>query len=75
LTKEVSPAAQVGDRWAQIRKNAADRAARQSEEQSRGGYSGKTDGDDGETSGEESMLPSYFLSLPFFPTQTRTDET
>ncbi|TVY88234.1 hypothetical protein LAWI1_G007368, partial [Lachnellula willkommii] len=42
------------DRWAQIRKNAADRAAqRQSEEQSRGGYSQKTDGDDGETSGEE----------------------
>jgi hypothetical protein len=52
LTKEVSP---VGDRWAQIRKNAAERAAqRQSEEQSRGGQSQKTDGDDGETSGEES---------------------
>jgi hypothetical protein len=52
LTKEVSP---VGDRWAQIRKNAAERAAqRQSEEQSRGGHSQKTDGDDGETSGEES---------------------
>ncbi|TVY55323.1 Morphogenesis-related protein MSB1 [Lachnellula cervina] len=44
------------DRWAQIRKNAADRAAqRQSEEQSRGGYSQKTDGDDGETSGEETI--------------------
>lgn len=45
------------DRWAQIRKNAAERAAlaqRQSEEQSRGGHSQKTDGDDGETSGEES---------------------
>ena len=45
------------DRWAQIKKNAAERAAlaqRQSEEQSRGGYSQKTDGDDGETSGEES---------------------
>jgi hypothetical protein len=56
LTKEASP---VQDRWAQIRKNAAERAAqRQSEEQSRGGYSQKTDGDDGETSGEESMLPS-----------------
>jgi hypothetical protein len=54
LTKEVSPV-QVGDRWAQIRKNAAERAAqRQSEEQSRGGYSQKTDGDDAETSGEES---------------------
>ncbi|TVY62718.1 Morphogenesis-related protein MSB1 [Lachnellula suecica] len=44
------------DRWAQIRKNAAERAAqRQSEEQSRGGYSQKTDGDDGETSGEETI--------------------
>ncbi|PMD61832.1 DUF1708-domain-containing protein [Hyaloscypha bicolor E] len=53
LTKEVSP---VGDRWAQIRKNAAERAAqRQSEEQSRGGQSQKTDGDDGETSGEETI--------------------
>jgi hypothetical protein len=51
LTQTASPAQ---DRWAQIRKNAADRAAaRQSEEQSRGGYSQKTDGDD-ETSGEES---------------------
>lgn len=54
LTQQVSPAQ---DRWAQIRKNAAERAAqRQSEEQSRGGYSQKTDGDDGETSGEESKL-------------------
>ncbi|TDZ60561.1 Morphogenesis-related protein MSB1 [Colletotrichum trifolii] len=43
------------DRWAQIRKNAADRAAqRQSEEQSRGGYSKTTDGDD-DTSGEETI--------------------
>ncbi|KAK1706015.1 hypothetical protein BDP67DRAFT_548229 [Colletotrichum lupini] len=43
------------DQWAQIRKNAADRAAqRQSEEQSRGGYSKTTDdGDD--TSGEETI--------------------
>ncbi|KAK0115688.1 hypothetical protein ONS95_000045 [Cadophora gregata] len=50
---EVTPAQ---DRWAQIRKNAAERAAmRQSEEQSRGGHSGKTDGDDGETSGEETI--------------------
>ncbi|KAE8444132.1 hypothetical protein EG329_000820 [Mollisiaceae sp. DMI_Dod_QoI] len=53
LTQQVSPAQ---DRWAQIRKNAAERAAqRQSEEQSRGGYSQKTDGDDGETSGEETI--------------------
>ncbi|KAL0935317.1 morphogenesis protein [Colletotrichum truncatum] len=48
-----SPLAQ--DRWAQIRKNAAERAAqRQSEEQSRGGYSKTTDGDD-DTSGEETI--------------------
>lgn len=53
LTQQISP---VQDRWAQIRKNAAERAAqRQSEEQSRGGYSQKTDDGDGETSGEESM--------------------
>lgn len=46
----ISPAQ---DRWAQIRKNAADRAAaRQSEDQK----SAATDGD-GETSGEESKLP------------------
>lgn len=52
LTQESSP---PQDRWAQIRKNAAERAAvRQSEEQSHGGQSLKTDGDDGETSGEES---------------------
>lgn len=52
-TQEAAPA---GDRWAQIRKNAAERAAqRQSEEQSRGGYSQKTDGEDGETSGEETI--------------------
>lgn len=48
-TKTVTPAQ---DRWAQIRKNAADRAAaRQSEDQK----SAATDGD-GETSGEESKL-------------------
>ena len=47
LVRQISP---VQDRWAQIRKNAAERAARQSEEQSR-----QTDRtDDGETSGEES---------------------
>lgn len=44
----------VQDRWAQIRKNAAERAAvRQSEELSHGAQSKTTDGDD-ETSGEES---------------------
>lgn len=59
LSQQISP---VQDRWAQIRKNAAERAAiqqsssRQSEEQSR-----KTDRtDDGETSGEESE--SQFIS-------------
>ncbi|RDL33283.1 uncharacterized protein BP5553_08722 [Venustampulla echinocandica] len=53
LTQEASP---PQDRWAQIRKNAAERAAvRQSEEQSRGGHSQKTDGEDGETSGEETI--------------------
>ena len=58
LTQQVSP---VQDRWAQIRKNAAERAARMnndrpSEEQSR--KSRQTDRtDDGETSGEESESP------------------
>ncbi|KAJ8129284.1 hypothetical protein O1611_g4348 [Lasiodiplodia mahajangana] len=49
-----SPVIATQDRWAAIRKNAAERAARQSEEQSRGGYSKTTDGDD-ETSGEETI--------------------
>lgn len=53
LTHQVSPAQ---DRWAQIRKNAAARAAQQSErpseEQSRRTGTDRTD--DGETSGEES---------------------
>ena len=50
LTKTVSP----NDRWAQIRKNAAERAAtRQSEEHSR--RTDRTD-DDGDTSGEESKF-------------------
>lgn len=45
-------AVQVQDRWAQIRKNAAERAARQSDDQGRLSTTDKTD--DGETSGEES---------------------
>ncbi|TGJ86654.1 hypothetical protein E0Z10_g2086 [Xylaria hypoxylon] len=50
-----SPVIATQDRWAAIRRNAAERAAaRQSEEQSRGGYSKTTDGDD-ETSGEETI--------------------
>ena len=49
----------VQDRWAQIRKNAQERAQqRQSEEHSRGGQSKTTDGDD-DTSGEES---EYMIS-------------
>lgn len=48
-----SPSVPMQDRWAAIRKNAAERASRQSEEQSRGAYSKTTDGDD-DTSGEES---------------------
>ncbi|KAI1821029.1 hypothetical protein F4861DRAFT_542369 [Xylaria intraflava] len=49
-----SPIVATQDRWAAIRRNAAERAARQSEEQSRGGHSKTTDGDD-ETSGEETI--------------------
>ena len=51
---DVTPKAAPLDRWAQIRKNAADRAAaRQGEETSRGGQSRTTDGEE-DTSGEES---------------------
>ena len=49
LTQQISPT----DRWAQIRKNAAERAQRQSEEQGRRSHT-ETRTDDGETSGEES---------------------
>jgi hypothetical protein len=52
--RPISPL-QAQDRWAQIRKNAAERAARLSEEQSQ--HTGRTDKtDDGETSGEESEV-------------------
>lgn len=51
LTKQASPQ----DRWAQIRKNAAERAARQSEEQTSRSRT-ETRTDDGETSGEESKF-------------------
>lgn len=55
-----SPVVATQDRWAAIRRNAAERAAtRQSEEQSGGGYSKTTDGDD-ETSGEESKSISVY---------------
>lgn len=43
------------DRWAQIRKNAAERAARLSEEQSRRSHSQSVGTDPGETSGEETI--------------------
>lgn len=49
LTKQASPS----DRWAQIRKNAAERATRPSEEQTNRSRT-ETRTDDGETSGEES---------------------
>ncbi|PQE20332.1 hypothetical protein CJF30_00001655 [Rutstroemia sp. NJR-2017a BBW] len=52
ITQQISPQ----DRWAQIKRNAAETAAqRESEEQSRGGYSQPTDNDDAETSGEETI--------------------
>jgi hypothetical protein len=43
------------DRWAQIRKNAAERAARLSEEQTRRSRSQSARTDEGETSGEETI--------------------
>ncbi|KAF7507959.1 hypothetical protein GJ744_009856 [Endocarpon pusillum] len=49
LTRQISP---VQDRWAQIRKNAAERAARQLEEQSR---QSELKTDDGGISGEETI--------------------
>ena len=53
--------APVQDRWAQIRKNAAERAARQSEEQSGPNQMDRID--DGETSGEESQLFPYLPAV------------
>ncbi|KAL2405779.1 hypothetical protein ABEF95_001361 [Exophiala dermatitidis] len=50
LAHQVSPT----DRWAQIRRNAAERAARQSEEQTSRSRT-ETRTDDGETSGEETI--------------------
>ena len=50
----------VQDRWAQIRKNAAERAKKQSEEASGQNQMDRTD--DGETSGEESKLPHSLYS-------------
>ncbi|KAI9687074.1 MAG: hypothetical protein M1822_002484 [Bathelium mastoideum] len=50
---EQAKPAQIQDRWAQIRKNAAERQRQQSEDASRPSQSGRTD--DGETSGEETI--------------------
>jgi hypothetical protein len=52
LTKEISPM----DRWAQIRKNAAERAARQAEEAQSRTLHTETRADDGEVNNEESEL-------------------
>lgn len=52
LSQQASPSQ---DRWAQIRKNAAERAARLSEEQSRRSQSQSARTDEGETSGEETI--------------------
>ncbi|KAF2201109.1 hypothetical protein GQ43DRAFT_47046 [Delitschia confertaspora ATCC 74209] len=52
LTQPVVPSQ---DRWAQIRRNAAERAARLSEEQSRRSQSQSYRTDEGETSGEETI--------------------
>jgi hypothetical protein len=64
--KEVSPV-QVQDRWAQIRKNAAERAAQlqSTEGQSKGANSAQTTttDNDGETSGEESKYFRMVISL------------
>ena len=53
---KINPAAVTSDRWAQIRKNAADRAAQRQGDEPRREYAPKasTDADD-DTSGEESM--------------------
>ena len=59
LVREISP---VQDRWAQIRKNAAERAARQNEEQ---GRPSEMRTDDDETSGEESKSKSSDLIWGF----------
>jgi len=57
LTKEISPM----DRWAQIRKNAAERAARQAEEAQARPIHTETRTDDGETGAEESELVKFLI--------------
>jgi serine/threonine protein kinase len=56
--RSINPSPQVQpspDRWAQIRRNAAERAARLSEEQSRMSQSQSARTDEGESSGEETI--------------------
>jgi hypothetical protein len=59
---EEPPVSPAPDRWAQIRKNAAERAQRMNQQQedsrrshSQSGRTDKTDGDEGDTSGEETI--------------------
>ncbi len=59
LTQQISPI----DRWAQIRKNAAERAAKQAEEPVGRPSHTETRTDDGETSGEESKLTQAINEL------------
>jgi hypothetical protein len=60
LTQEISPM----DRWAQIRKNAAERAARQAEEAQARPIPTETRTDDGEINGEESELVKFLIFTP-----------
>lgn len=65
LTKEVSPI-QVQDRWAHLRKNAAERAAQKQSEEPKGANttpSPATTDNDGETGGEESKFNNARVSL------------
>jgi hypothetical protein len=52
--KSIEPVS-ASDRWAQIRKNAAERAQRMNENQRHGRTNSQTRSDDGETSGEETI--------------------
>ncbi|KAM3086064.1 hypothetical protein ACMFMF_000017 [Clarireedia jacksonii] len=56
IDEPVTQPMSIQERWAQNKRIAADAARRESEEQSRGGYSQTTDNDDAETSGEESKF-------------------
>ena len=59
---EQSPSPPTRDRWAQIRKNAAERsAARQSEEQSRPSQARETDDGESDVAEEESEFRTFFV--------------